>query len=87
MSIESAKAFLERLRDDEEWRNKLSDAEGKEGRLAIVKEEGFDFSEEEYVDAKQASYMEMKESRKKWLRDAIDWYCEQQRQKDVKNTV
>lgn len=52
MSIESAKAFLERTRDDEEWRTKLGAAGGKEERLAIVKEEGFDFTEEEFVGIK-----------------------------------
>ena len=52
MSIESAKAFLERVRNDEEWRTRLSDAGGKEERLAMVNSEGFEFAEEEFKEAK-----------------------------------
>ncbi len=47
ISIESVKAFLERIRNDEEWRNKLNAAQSKEERLAMAKAEGFDFTEEE----------------------------------------
>ncbi len=50
MSIESAKAFVERLKNDEDWRNKLNSAEGKEERLAMVKAEGFNFTQEELAD-------------------------------------
>ena len=52
MSIESAKAFLERVKNDEDWRTKLCDAGGKEERLAIVYSEGFEFAEEEFKKAK-----------------------------------
>ena len=52
MSIESAKAFLERIKNDEDWRNKLQAAENKEERLAMAKAEGFDFTEEEFQDVR-----------------------------------
>ena len=52
MSIESAKAFVEKLKNDEDWRNKLNAAENKEERLAMAKAEGFDFTEEEFQDVR-----------------------------------
>ncbi len=48
MSIESAKAFLERMTNDEEWLDKLNGAESKEERLAMAKTEGFDFTGNEF---------------------------------------
>ncbi len=47
MSVESAKAFVERLKNDEEWRKKLNAAQSKEERLAMAKAEGFDFTDDE----------------------------------------
>lgn len=47
MSIESARAFWKRIKDDEEWRNRLNAAESKEERQAMVKAEGLDFTEDE----------------------------------------
>ena len=47
MSIESAKAFIERLKTDEEFRERVKDAADKETRIALVNAEGFDFSEED----------------------------------------
>ncbi len=47
MSIESAKAYIERLKTDEEFRELMKDAADKEARIALVKAEGFDFSEED----------------------------------------
>ena len=45
MSIESATAFIERLKTDEAFRDRVKAAEDKEARIALVKEEGFDFSD------------------------------------------
>lgn len=47
MSIESAKAYIERLKTDEEFRDRLKSAEDREARLALVKAEGFDFNVED----------------------------------------
>ncbi len=52
MSIESAQRFQERIKNDEEWRNKLNAAAGKEERRAMAKAEGFDFTEEEFQNVR-----------------------------------
>ncbi len=44
MSIESAKKFKERLRNDKEWQEKVTAAKDKDARLEMVKAEGFDFT-------------------------------------------
>ncbi len=48
MSIESAKAFVEKVKNDEEFRIKLGAAENKDERQAMAKAAGFDFTEEEW---------------------------------------
>jgi predicted ribosomally synthesized peptide with nif11-like leader len=47
MSIDSARAFLERVKTDEAWREALSAADSKDERLAMARAEGFDFTKEE----------------------------------------
>ena len=47
MSIESAKAFVERMKTDGEFRNRVAEAESPEARARILKYEGFDFTDEE----------------------------------------
>ncbi len=47
MSIESAKAFLERVRDDEDFRNSVGKIGIAEERLEYVKKAGFDFTSDE----------------------------------------
>jgi predicted ribosomally synthesized peptide with nif11-like leader len=47
MSIDSAKAFIERMKTDEEFKNRVIQAETAEARKAIVEEEGFDFTKKE----------------------------------------
>lgn len=53
MSIESASAFLHRVKTDEAWREALEGAGGKDERLAMTMAEGFDFTEEELSLAKR----------------------------------
>ncbi len=48
MSIESAKAFLEKIQSDEDFKNKIGAMESKEERIEFIKSEGFDFTEEEF---------------------------------------
>jgi predicted ribosomally synthesized peptide with nif11-like leader len=56
MSIESAKAFIEKAKNDEDFRNRLNGfKEGKE-RIAFAKTAGFDFTVQEI---KQASGAEL----------------------------
>lgn len=47
MSIESARAFVERMKTDREFRNRVAEAESPEVRARILKYEGFDFTDEE----------------------------------------
>jgi predicted ribosomally synthesized peptide with nif11-like leader len=48
MSIESAKAFLEKIQTDEEFKNKIGAMKSKEERIEFIKGEGFEFTEEEF---------------------------------------
>ena len=47
MSIESAKAFLERLQNDEDFRKAVGEIATAEERMEFVKGAGFDFTKEE----------------------------------------
>ncbi|MBT3255641.1 MAG: Nif11-like leader peptide family natural product precursor [Deltaproteobacteria bacterium] len=47
MSIESAQAFIERLKTDGDFRNRVTAAETAKARKAIVEAEGFAFSPED----------------------------------------
>ncbi len=48
MSREKAKEFMQRIKEDEEFRNRVQKAEGNEAQQAVVRAEGFDFTEDEY---------------------------------------
>ncbi len=52
MTIESAKAFLERMKNDEGFRKECSKKSSPEDRMKFVKESGFDFSTEEFEHVK-----------------------------------
>ena len=47
MSIESAQAFIERLKTDGDFRNRVTAAETAEARKTIAEAEGFAFSKED----------------------------------------
>jgi predicted ribosomally synthesized peptide with nif11-like leader len=47
MSIESAKAFFERVKNDEDFRNSVGENTTTEERVEFVKKAGFDFTKEE----------------------------------------
>jgi len=47
MSLESAKAFVERMQNDEDFRQKVTECEDSELRKELVQKEGFDFSVQE----------------------------------------
>jgi predicted ribosomally synthesized peptide with nif11-like leader len=50
MSIESAKAFLERVKTDQEFAERVSVAPSREERRKIAESEGYDFTPEELKD-------------------------------------
>ncbi len=52
MSIESAKAFMEKMRDDEDFRNSVGEIGTAEERLEYVKKAGFDFTKDEIANLK-----------------------------------
>ena len=47
MSVEQAKAFIERMKTDEAFREKVMAIEDKEARIACIQAEGFECTEEE----------------------------------------
>jgi len=47
MSVESAKAFIERIKTDEAFNKKVKEFGGAEERMAFVREAGFSFTAEE----------------------------------------
>jgi predicted ribosomally synthesized peptide with nif11-like leader len=47
MSIESARAFLAKMKSDEEFRNRMVHAASKEQRRELAKAAGFRFTKEE----------------------------------------
>ncbi|MDD2582924.1 MAG: Nif11-like leader peptide family natural product precursor [Desulfuromonadaceae bacterium] len=50
MSIESAQAFLERMKTDEEFAKNVTECKDSEARRSYVKEAGFDFTPEEALE-------------------------------------
>ncbi len=48
LSIESAKAFVERMKNDKDFRKEVGEKSFPEDRKKFVKESGFDFSREEF---------------------------------------
>lgn len=47
MSLESAKAFMERINTDEDFNRKVSGCKSQEARMSFAKSEGFDFTPED----------------------------------------
>jgi len=47
MSIESAKAFIERMKTDEDFPKKVLECEDSESRMAAIKCAGYDCTQEE----------------------------------------
>lgn len=50
MSVESAKAFIEKVKSDEEFAKKVMECKDADGRLALSKDAGFDFTTEEITE-------------------------------------
>jgi len=47
MSLEAAKAYIERIKTDEEFAKKVGECKDAETRISFVKNSGFEFTEEE----------------------------------------
>ena len=47
MSKEAAKAYIERLKSDEEFRQRVAGCKNMEERFAVAKQEGYEFTSEE----------------------------------------
>jgi predicted ribosomally synthesized peptide with nif11-like leader len=47
MSIEAAKAFIEKVKTDAELAKKVKEAEDADSKLQIAKQEGFEFTAQE----------------------------------------
>ena len=47
MSIESATAFIERMKTDEDFRKKVTECKDNEARNAFVLKEGYNFTKED----------------------------------------
>ncbi|MEQ8188718.1 MAG: Nif11-like leader peptide family natural product precursor [Candidatus Eremiobacterota bacterium] len=47
MSLKPARAFVDRMKTDEDFRKKVTDCKDAETRAAFVKEAGFDFTAED----------------------------------------
>jgi len=54
MSIVSAKAFVEKMKTDEEFNKQVNACKDAEERMAFVKGAGFDFTAEEIKEATEA---------------------------------
>lgn len=53
MSIEQAQAFIEKVQNDEDLQKRLSQAQDRESKLEIARQEGFEFTEEEFIKASE----------------------------------
>ena len=53
MSIESARAFIEKVKSDEELAKKVNEAEGFEPTLEIAKAHGYEISKEDAEQVQQ----------------------------------
>jgi len=51
MSVESAKAFVERIKTDPEFKKRVVECEGAEARVALLESEGHEFAAEDFVNS------------------------------------
>jgi predicted ribosomally synthesized peptide with nif11-like leader len=59
MSIESAVAYIKRMRSDEDFRKKMNDlSEDEAASWAEIKQAGYEFSMSEFKKAQEAVYEE-----------------------------
>ena len=58
MSVESAKAYITRMRNDEPFRKMINAVEDDEKNWAVIKEHGYEFTVEEFKSATEEIYKE-----------------------------
>lgn len=58
MSVQSAKDYIKRMREDEAFRRTLNDCEDEDANWAFLKENGYDFSMTEFRHAQEEIYRE-----------------------------
>ncbi|MBT3256989.1 MAG: Nif11-like leader peptide family natural product precursor [Deltaproteobacteria bacterium] len=59
MALESAQLFVVKMREDKNFRQKVSDVADRESLWDLVKNEGFDFDERDLAGAMAACMTEM----------------------------
>ncbi|NDV28072.1 Nif11-like leader peptide family natural product precursor [Desulfovibrio sp. JC010] len=50
MSVENARAFIEKVKSDGSFSAQINNAESKEARVQIAREAGLEFTEQEYLE-------------------------------------
>jgi predicted ribosomally synthesized peptide with nif11-like leader len=58
MSVESAIAYIKRMRSDESFRRTVNNCDDEARNWAFLKENGYEFTREEFLKAKDAIYEE-----------------------------
>jgi predicted ribosomally synthesized peptide with nif11-like leader len=58
MSVESAIAYIKRMRADEAFRSAVNDCEDEQSNWQYLKENGFEFSMQDFQHARDAIYEE-----------------------------
>lgn len=58
MSVESAVAYIKRMRSDEAFRSTVNEFDGDERTWDFLKEHGFEFSIDEFKKAQEEIYKE-----------------------------
>lgn len=58
MSVQSAKTYITRMREDEPFRQRINACEDEAANWAFVRESGYDFSVEDFKEAAELIYKE-----------------------------
>jgi predicted ribosomally synthesized peptide with nif11-like leader len=58
MSVESAIAYIKRMRSDESFRNEINECEDEQENWNRLTQQGYEFTMEEFHHAKDAIYKE-----------------------------
>lgn len=58
MSIESAVAYIKRMRADDAFRKAINDFDGSDAAWGFIEENGFEFSMDEFRKAQEEIYKE-----------------------------
>lgn len=53
MTVQSAKKYMERMRNDPEFRRRVNECEDQAANWAFLREQGFDFTVDEFKQAQK----------------------------------